>query len=283
MSATAESAGSYSVSSHDGIITVVIPAYNESGTVERCLRETHQTLDELGCRFEILLVDDGSSDDTLVRAKEVAAELPFTRILGAPENQGKGATLRYGARAALGDLVLFMDADMEVHPRQLSILYAAMNGAHADVAIGSKMHPRSTIDYALKRRVLSRGYYLLVRSLFRLPVRDTQTGLKLFRKVVLRRVGPRIVVKRFAFDLEVLVNVNRLGYRIVEAPVIVTRERDFPRVGVGSAVEVLWDTAAIWYRTYVLRYYDRIGPSIDRVVEEAAAFEEPARNRADIA
>ena len=156
-----------------------------------------------------------------------------------------------------------MDADMEVHPRQLSILYAALSGARADVAIGSKMHPRSTIDYALKRRILSYGYYIFVRTLFRLPVRDTQTGLKLFRKEVLRRVGPRVTVKRFAFDLEVLVNVNRLGYRIVEAPVVVTRERDFPRVGTGGAFEVFWDTSATWYRTYILRYYDKVGPAAD--------------------
>lgn len=268
--------GEYSLASYPGLISVVVPAYNESDTIERTLRETHATMEDLGCPFEILIVDDGSEDETVEVALRVAADLPRARILPAGENQGKGAVLTLGSRAALGDLVLFMDADMEVHPRQLSILYAALSGARADVAIGSKMHPRSTIDYALKRRILSYGYYIFVRTLFRLPVRDTQTGLKLFRKEVLRRVGPRVTVKRFAFDLEVLVNVNRLGYRIVEAPVVVTRERDFPRVGVGAALEVFWDTSATWYRTYILRYYDKVGKTIDKRVEEAAKLEEPA-------
>ena len=73
----------------------------------------------------------------------------------------------------------------------------------------------------------------------------------------------RLLVKRFAFDLEALANANRLGYRIAEAPVVVTRERDFPRVGTGDAFDVLWDTAAVWYRMYLRRWYDRVGVNAD--------------------
>ena len=111
--------------------------------------------------------------------------------------------------------------------------------------------------------MLSHGYYWLVRALFRLPVHDTQTGLKLYRRSVLSRVLPRLVIKRYAHDLEVLVNVHRLGYTIAEAPVVVTRVRPFPRVGVRDAWNVAWDTAAIFYRMYILRYYDRVGMEAD--------------------
>ena len=91
------------------------------------------------------------------------------------------------------------------------------------------MHPSSTIEYPLKRRILSTGYYLVIHLLFRLPVRDTQTGLELYRTEVLRRVAGRLLVKRFAVDLEVLAHA-------AEAPVVVTRERSFPRVGAADAL-----------------------------------------------
>jgi glycosyltransferase involved in cell wall biosynthesis len=253
---------------HPGLISVVIPAYNEAEGIQRCLHETHETLTELGANFEIIAVDDGSFDSTLTRARLAAEDLDEVRVIGYPENLGKGFALIEGAKEARGDLVLFVDADLEVHPRQLVLLYGVLVGLDADVVIGSKMHPSSTIDYPLKRRILSLGYYMAIRLLFRLPVRDTQTGLKLYRTDVLRRVAGRLLVKRFASDLEALANAHRLGYRIAEAPVVVTRERPYPRVGGGDAIHVAWDTLAVWYRMYVRRFYDRIGGQADRRAAE---------------
>lgn len=248
---------------HSGLISVVIPVFNEEERIERCLRETHRTMTGLEAAFEIVVVDDGSYDGTLSLARLAAEHLDNVRVVGYPENLGKGYALVEGAKEARGDLVLFVDADLEVHPRQLALLYGVLVGLDADVVIGSKMHPSSTIDYPLKRRILSTGYYALVQILFRLPVRDTQTGLKLYKADVLRRVAGRLLVKRFACDLEALANAHRLGYRIAEAPVVVTRERPFPRVGGGDAVKVAWDTVAIWYRMYLRRFYDKVGPAAD--------------------
>lgn len=248
---------------HPGLISVVIPMYNEEERIEGCLRETHRTMTDLGADFEMVVVDDGSYDETLSLARLAAEDLGNVRIVAYHENLGKGYALVEGAREARGDLVLFLDADLEVHPRQLALLYGVLIGFDADVVIGSKLHPSSTIDYPLGRRILSIGYYLLVRALFRLPVRDTQTGLKLYKATVLRRVAGRLLVKRFACDLEALANVDRLGYRIAEAPVVVTRERPYPRVGGGDAFNVAWDTAAIWYRMYLRRFYDKVGPAAD--------------------
>ena len=248
---------------HPGLISVVIPAFNEEPRIESCVAEVHATMIALEARFEIVVVDDGSRDLTRTLAMVAAERLEGVRVIGYPENLGKGYALVEGARAARGDLILFVDADLEVHPRQLALLYGVLVGLDADVVIGSKMHPSSTIEYPLFRRILSTGYYWLVRLLFRLPVRDTQTGLKLYKADVLRRVAGRLLVKRFASDLEALANANRLGYRIAEAPVVVTRERDFPRVGTGDAVDVLWDTAAVWYRMHLRHWYDKVGPAAD--------------------
>ncbi len=274
---------------HPGLISVVIPAYNEEGRIERCLHETHETMTALGARFEIIVVDDGSYDDTLSLAHLAAEGLDGVRVIGYPENLGKGYALVEGAIEARGDLVLFVDADLEVHPRQLGLLYAVMVGLEADVVIGSKMHPSSTIDYPLKRRILSVGYFALVWALFRLPVRDTQTGLKLYRAEPLRRVAGRLLVKSYAFDLEALANVHRLGYRIAEAPVVVTRERDYPRVGGADALVVARDTLAIWYRMFIRRWYDRVGREADARavigevahVREGIARDAPERNHGD--
>lgn len=261
------------MAAHKGLISVVIPAFNEADLVTRCLRETVVALEELGCRYEVILVDDGSDDETLEIARATADAMARVRVIGHEVNLGKGSALMRGALAALGDLVLFVDADLEVHPRQLEILYDALIREEADVVIGSKLHRDSRVEVPRGRRLLTIGYYLLVRTLFRLPVHDTQTGLKLFRRKVLLRVMPRLLVKRFATDLEVLVNVNRLGYKIVEAPVVVTRSRPFPRLGAGDVRDVAIDTAAIWYRTYILHYYDRRGREIDELLAEVPLFE----------
>jgi glycosyltransferase involved in cell wall biosynthesis len=252
---------------HPGLLSVVIPVFNEREIVVRCLRETVATMEDLGVpRFEVIVIDDGSTDGTLDAAREAAGTHAGLRFEGTTVNLGKGSALIRGMQVAQGDIVLFLDADLEVHPRQLALLYEVMVREDADVVIGSKLHPDAEIDYPLKRRILSEGYFLLVKALFRLPIRDTQTGLKLYRREVLERVGPRLLVKRFAHDLEALVNARRLGYRLAEAPVVVTRERDFPRVGVGDARVVLRDTLGVFYRTYVIRYYDRVGRHVDRAL-----------------
>jgi len=244
---------------HPGEVSVVIPAYDEGTRIDRTLRDTVRVMEDFGCAYEILVVDDGSRDDTRKVAERQARELGHVRVIGYELNAGKGYAIVQGAKAARGDLVLFLDADLEVHPRQLQILYKAMQGAHADAVIGSKLHRSSQVDYPRKRRIMSWGYYAIVRFAFGLPVRDTQTGLKLFRREVLDRVVPRMLVKRFGFDLETLVIAHRLGYRIVEAPVMVTRERAYPQVGWSDAYYTAKDTAAVWYRTYLRRYYDRVG------------------------
>ena len=240
----------------DGV-SVVIPAFNEVQGIERCLRETVDAMESVGAPFEVILVDDGSEDQTAEFAVELARQIPHVRVVGANRNAGKGAALVQGGLIARYPLVLFVDADLEIHPRQVTVLLDRMESEQADVVIGSKMHPDSRVDYPKERRLLSVGYYLLVRLLFRLPVHDTQTGLKLYRREILQEVLPRLVVKRFAMDLELLVTAHRHGAKIVEAPVVVTRERPFGRIGKADVRNVAQDTAAIWYRTYILRYYDR--------------------------
>jgi hypothetical protein len=132
-----------------------------------------------------------------------------------------------------------------------------MDHTGADVVIGSKRHPQSDVQVPFVRRILSTGYFFFVWLLFGLPLRDTQTGIKMFKRDILRSVLPRLCVKRFAFDLEVLVNVHRAGARIAEAPVKVRSQRLAQRIRYRDVKTIFIDTLAVFYRARILHWYDR--------------------------
>lgn len=239
-------------------ISVVMPAYNESTHIVSNLLETVDTLSAYADDFEVIVVDDGSPDKTyLEAAKLISSHAGRIRIVHYDENHGKGNALMCGTWFAHGDYVVFLDADMDLHPVQLPVLLEMMESTHADVVIGSKRHPLSKVNYPAHRRVYSAVYYTMIRLMFGLPVKDTQTGLKVFKRDVLHRVFPRILAKRFAFDIEVLANAHRLGYRIVDAPVTLQFQRRFGRLKWNDIVKIMTDTLAIFYRMHILRYYDR--------------------------
>ena len=157
-----------------------------------------------------------------------------------------------------GDYVMFMDAGMEIDPNGISMLLEHMEWYDADVIVGSKRHLASMVNYSIIRRILSFGYYAFVKILFGLRVRDTQAGIKIFKKKVLEKVLPRLLEKKFAGDLEMLVVANYLGFkRIFEAPI----KLDYRLGGITSAatlkaiIGMAMDTLAIFYRLRILNYY----------------------------
>lgn len=240
-------------------ISVIMPAYNEAEHIEKNLLETIKTFSRHEYDFEILVVDDGSPDQTYLQAAKLLSVHPQrVRVVHYNENMGKGNALMCGHRFAKGEYVAFLDADMDLHPGQLIGFFDIMRTTGADVVIGSKWHPESRVNYPLKRRLYSKAYYFMTRLLFGLPIKDTQTGMKLFRREVLERVLPLILAKRFAFDIELLANAHRLGYKIVDAPVTLQFARKFGRINWKDVQNVLTDTLAIFYRMRIIRYYDKI-------------------------
>lgn len=241
-----------------GKISIIMPAFNESAHILSNLREVVRTFESFSCDYEVLLVDDGSPDRTYLHAARVLVEHPErVRIVRYDENQGKGNALIAGFGYSTGDYIVFLDADMDLHPSQLPRFFQILDDQEADVVIGSKRHPDSQVDYPLIRRIYSWGYYSLVRLLFGLPLRDTQTGLKLFKRAVLEDVFPRVLAKRFAFDIEILSIAHSHGYKITDAPVRLEFMREMGRIK-AKHVWVIWlDTLAIFYRLKVRRYYDR--------------------------
>jgi len=178
-------------------------------------------------------------------------------IVGYSENQGKGYALRFGAGMCTGELVTFIDADGELDPEEISRMAQLQALYDADIVVGSKRHPLSKVSYPLMRRFQSLCYQLLVRCLFRVNVRDTQTGIKLLRRKVAVAVLPLLLVKRFAFDVELLVVARQMGFRrVIEAPV--TLDYKFSSTtNLKAVLRVLIDTLAIFYRLYIRRTYQK--------------------------
>jgi glycosyltransferase involved in cell wall biosynthesis len=236
-----------------------MPAYNEALRISSSIEETAKTFDSLGYEWELLVIDDGSNDNTYECACRLLEKYPGRLIVKKnPYNMGKGAAIRLAIEYLSGEYAVWLDADMDLHPSQFPTLLAIMRLTEAGVVIGSKMHPNSRVNYPLQRKIISNVYYLLIRFLFDLPCHDTQTGLKLFKSRVLRRISPLMTVKKFAFDLEVLALINRLGIRIAEAPIVLSPQRRYGRIGIAAIIATFWDTLAVFFRMYILKYYDRI-------------------------
>jgi len=202
-------------------VTLILPAYNEGRRIATGLGTLLTSLQrgELGEQaFEIIVVDDGSDDDTATQAEHLLTATPRSMVVRLPENRGKGAAIREGVARANGDVVVFMDVDMAVHPSQLPSLLSALD-AH-DVAVGSRSLPGSvTRDDTLLRTVTGRTFSRLTEGLIGLPLRDTQCGFKALRTPVARVVCHYAKVDRFAFDVDLLSTSVRLGLRVIELPV----------------------------------------------------------------
>jgi glycosyltransferase involved in cell wall biosynthesis len=256
-------------------LSLVTPVYNGAGFIEASVETIISSLEQLDRPFEVIVVCDGSTDGTAERARAVGD--PRVRVLHYDDQQGKGVAISCGLSAANGRLVGWLDSDLDIEPGV--IVEAARQFERqpdVDAIIGSKRHPRSQVHYPLLRRIYSRGYQLLVRVLFRINVRDTQVGAKLFRREMLETVVPLLLIKRFAFDLELLAVGADFGFdRIDEIPIRL--DYRFLGTGIGSAAvrSMFIDTLAIAYRIHFRHWYVRRYAALQRQRMDAAAGEEP--------
>lgn len=243
------------------LLSVIVPAYRQEKTISRDLGRIKSVLDRLRYPTELICVVDGKVDQTFEKALKFSKKNRNTKVTGYDTNKGKGYAVRFGMAESSGDVVGFMDAGMDLNPAGLLMLLEHFEWYSADVIVGSKRHSASKVDYPWQRRILSMGYQALAWLLFGLRVRDTQVGMKLFKREVLEKVLPRLLVKKFAFDVEMLAVANFLGFkRIYEAPVelrlhfggasTITSQK-FLRTVLGMLI----DTLAVFYRLKLLNYY----------------------------
>lgn len=196
-------------------ISVVLPAYQLGSVIAANVERVAAILEPLSA--EIIVVDDGSTDQTRSEALRATASISTASVLSHPVNRGKGQALFTGARAATGDLIVFLDADLDLPPEQLPELLAGMGDT--DVLVGAKRASMAAGRYPVIRRLLSRLFSLATVGLFGLTVTETQTGLKIFRRDVLEKVVPQMRIDGYAYDLEMLVRAQRAGFKLTQTPV----------------------------------------------------------------
>lgn len=243
------------------LISVIVPAYQQGKTIVRDLSRIKEILDKLRYPTELICVVDGKIDKTFDKASRFAKNYNNIKVIGYETNKGKGYAVRFGMAESKGDIVGFIDAGMDLNPNGLAMLLEHFEWYNADIIVGSKRHPVSKVEYPWQRKILSFGYQVLVFIIFGLKIRDTQVGMKFFKREVLEKVLPRLLVKEFAFDIEILAVANYLGYRrIFEAPIDIRL-----KFGDISSVisqrflivvfKMLVDTLAVFYRLTILNYY----------------------------
>ena len=239
------------------MLSVIVPAYNEGFVIKNNLLEIKKTLSSSVDSFEILAVDDGSSDNTREEILKASAENPEIIYAGYEKNRGKGGAVKHGVSMASGDVIGFIDADLDIAPSHLVKFYEHMNGNGCDVVIGSKMHKDSKLDYPPLRKFVSLGYYVILKVLFGMKIKDTQTGIKLYRSSVLKKVAPKLRVKGYAFDIEVLALCAHEGAVIEEMPVeiVFKRNRSFGRIRFKDIFKMFFDTVGIWWNLKIRRSY----------------------------
>lgn len=243
------------------LVSVIVPAYKKEKTILRDLKRIKSVLDKLRYKTELICVVDGMGDKTFQNAKKLSGKFKNVKTVGYETNRGKGYAVRFGMAKSKGDIIAFIDSGMDLNPNGLSMLLEHFEWYKADIIVGSKRHPVSKVAYPWQRRLMSLGYQMLVRILFGLKIRDTQVGLKIYRREVLEKVLPRLLVKTFAFDIEILSVANYLGFkRIFEAPVDISL--DFGKAStitdkkfIKTIFLMVLDTLAVFYRLRILNYY----------------------------
>ena len=239
-------------------LSVILPVFNLAGSIGGNLEKVEAVLRRTGLTYEIIPVDDGSSDGTAAVLRAWAANGTSRLPVILDRNGGKGNALKAGFRASVGELILLLDGDLDILPGYLPGFLEAMESRRADIVIGSKRHPKSRVRYPWHRRLASVVYFTLVRLFIGMPITDTQTGMKLFRREVLGEALDRMLVKTYAFDLELLAIAYGRGAKIVEAPVAIRFGDKFGALSPRTVRQMALDSLAVFYRLRLLNYYAHV-------------------------
>lgn len=243
----------------DGMLSIVMPAYNEEKLIYQSIIKTLDIVSGFVREIELIAVNDGSKDNTKAEILRAVRKDKRVRLVTSDKNRGKGNAIISGVSQAEGKYIAFVDADLELNPAQLEGYLKKMLDDNADVVIGCKFHKGSKLKYPFKRKVISMCYYIMLIILFHLNVKDTQTGLKVFKAEAIKPVGHIIRTSGFAYDIELLVAVHRRGFKIAEMPVevVFVRDKGVNRIGIKDCVRAFADTWAIFARVYFKHYYDQ--------------------------
>lgn len=233
-------------------LSFVIPAYNEEVFIEDTLGTLDTVFKDKNMPYEIVVVDDGSNDKTYAKALKYAKRNGHIKVVRYSKNVGKGHAVKTGFMQATGEIVIFADGDMEIDLNTISKYIEALE--YSDIAIATKWHPDSIVSMPLTRKLLSHSYNVLVRILIGVNLKDTQVGLKVMKRSTVNEIFPRLVVKRYAFDVELLAVAHLYGLKVVEMPVKIKLVASFKP---NEMLHMFVDLLGIAYRLRVIHWYQR--------------------------
>jgi dolichyl-phosphate beta-glucosyltransferase len=201
-------------------LSVVIPSFNESARLPSSLRDVHKFLVDRGYDAEILVVDDGSKDGTRDQVEKLRSSLPLVRVLGYEQNKGKGFAVKTGVLASTREAILFSDADLSTPIAELDRLWTWFDRGYDIVAASrAKETAEILVRQPFYREWIGRIFNAIISMVLIRGIRDTQCGFKLFRREIARQVFSNLRTNGFAFDVEVLAQARKLGFKIAEVGV----------------------------------------------------------------
>jgi glycosyltransferase involved in cell wall biosynthesis len=245
-------------------LSIVIPAYNESSRIENALDRVLSCIEERGWDAEVLVVDDGSKDDTAAIVQRWMATHPRLHLIQNPGNKGKGYSVRNGLLQAAGEVVMFTDADLSAPMEEAERLLAAIDYG-ADVAIGSRWmdRTRQTIHQPLYRQFFGRCFNWVTRTIMGLPYKDTQCGFKAFKRSAAQVIFRLQTIERWGFDPEILFIARKLKYVVREVPVTWGHDERSRMSYLKDGMKMLEDMARIRSNSIRGRYDEAIAAMKD--------------------
>ncbi len=237
-------------------LSVLIPAFNEQQRIEPTLQRFVAFLDASGWQYELLVADDGSSDDTTTVVRDFCEQHPAVRLLSGEHNRGKGAALRQAAAQSQGEWLVYSDADLPVEPADLPALLAPLLSGSAEVVLVSRwlQGAANVAGVPRARRLLSLLFRLLTLPIKPPGVTDTQCGFKGFRGETGRQLFAALETDGFAFDLELLCRAHGLGHRVAEVALPVTHAVGSTIRPIRDSLAMVRDIVVIFVRSLMGRY-----------------------------
>jgi dolichyl-phosphate beta-glucosyltransferase len=239
--------------------SIVIPAYNEAGRIPATLEAVVEIVRKNSWSAEVIVVDDGSTDSTADVVRKFAASAPEVRLMQNPGNRGKGYSVRAGLLQALGDVVMFTDADLSAPMEEAQGLFDAIAGG-ADIAIGSRWleRTRQTIRQPLYRQFFGRCFNAVTRFVMDLPYADTQCGFKAFTRAAAQTIFQLQTIERWGFDPEILFIALKRGYRIQEVPVSWAHDERTRMSYLKDGIKMLQEIAIVRWNALLGRYSKQV-------------------------
>ena len=231
-------------------LSLIVPVFNQQGKVAYSLEKIKQVVELAFSKYELIVVNDGSTDNTLAILKDIALTDEHIRVISYTPNRGKGYAVKQGVLDSHGDAVMFLDGDLDISPDSVKDYVERLR--ISDLVIASKRHPKSSVTIPRSRAFLSRVFNLLIRVATGIPQKDTQAGFKVGNGDIMRAIFRNMRINRYAFDVELFTISSIMHLKVQEMPVIMKIDRKF---NIREIIKMFVDVIRISYKYRIVHHF----------------------------